>query len=58
MTLRVFGGLDYDSRVPGIASPTFVPADLVTTVGAPAGINFSSEVSYFVGGALAVQFGP
>ena len=57
-TLRTFAGVDYDSRVPGIASPTFVPADLISTVGTPAGIAYSGEVSFFAGGGLTMRFAP
>jgi len=58
VTLRAFAGLDYDSRVPGISSPTFTPPNLITTVGTPAGIRYASEVSYFVGGGVSVRFSP
>jgi hypothetical protein len=57
MTLRLFAGLDYDSRVPGIASPTFKPADLVSTVGTPAGLSFSGQTGYFAGAGLVARFG-
>lgn len=57
-TLRAFAGLDYDSRVPGIASPSFTPASLISTVGTPAGIVYSGEVSYFAGGGVTVRFAP
>lgn len=57
MTLRLFAGLDYDSRVPGIVSPTFKPADLFTTMGTPAGMSFSGQTSYFAGAGLVVPFG-
>jgi hypothetical protein len=49
VALRAFVGLNYDSRVPGISSPDFAG-------GAPAGIKFASETSYYAGGGLAVKF--
>jgi hypothetical protein len=55
-TLRVFAGLNYDSRVPGISAPVINPA--VTGVpGTPAGIKFEGDTSYYVGGGLTVKFG-
>jgi hypothetical protein len=53
-TLRVFGGLNYDSRVPGLSTPVILATD--QTPGVPAGIKFASETSYYVGGGVTVNF--
>jgi hypothetical protein len=55
MTLRMFGGVNFDNRVPGISMPgTTNPT--TTPVSTPAGINFSSEASYYVGGGAIWNF--
>lgn len=59
--LRVFAGLNYDSKVPGISSPSFsgaAPSANTPFLGTPAGISYSSETSYYVGGGLTVMFAP
>ena len=54
--LRVFGGLNYDSRVPGISAPVIV-SPVPGTPGIPAGIKFEGETSYYAGGGLLMKFG-
>jgi hypothetical protein len=58
LSLRAFGGISFDDRVPGISSPTAVslifPAGLVP--GTAAGINFSHETSYYAGGGASWKF--
>ena len=54
--LRVFGGLNYDSRVPGISAPVIV-SSVPGTPGIPAGIIFEAVTSYYVGGGLLMKFG-
>jgi len=54
--LRVFGGLNYDSRVPGISAPVIV-SPVPGTPGIPAGIKFEAETSYYAGGGLLLKFG-
>jgi hypothetical protein len=59
VSVKAFGGLNYDSKVPGISSPSFggaAPAVLPDTVGTPAGIKFASETSYYAGGLLKVTW--
>jgi hypothetical protein len=52
-SLRAFVGLDYDSKVPGIAAPTVVAGGGTSTA---AGIKFQSETSYYAGGGLTIEF--
>jgi hypothetical protein len=54
--LRVFGGLNYDSRVPGISAPVIV-SSVPGTPGIPAGIIFEAVTSYYAGGGLLMKFG-
>jgi hypothetical protein len=59
LTLRAFGGISFDDRVPGISAPTAInfillPGGLVP--GTPAGINFSHETSYYAGGGASWKF--
>lgn len=56
VTLRAFGGVNFDSRVPGISAPGFVGSVLAPTGAIPAAINFSSEFSYYAGGGAVVKF--
>jgi hypothetical protein len=56
VTLRGFVGLNYDSRVPGIAAP-FLNGPCCAG-GTPAGIKFQQETSYYAGGGVAVKFAP
>jgi len=57
VTFRAFGGLNYDSRVPGISAPTHSGAVAVSTFGTPAGIKYEGLTSWYVGGGLIVAFG-
>lgn len=54
--IRAFGGVEWDSRVPGIVSPHFTPDQFFTLTGSPATIGFSGQTSYFVGGGLTYAF--
>ena len=61
--VRAFGGLEHDSRVPGIVSPNFTADQFLALIGTnipatPASIGFSSQTSYFVGGGVTVKFAP
>jgi hypothetical protein len=57
--LRGFAGLNYDSRVPGIAAPQIGGiAGIVPATGTPAGIKFAAETSYYAGGGITVKFAP
>jgi hypothetical protein len=56
VSIKGFGGLRYDSRVPGISGTEFPPAVFVS--GSPARIKFESETSYYAGGGVTVAFGP
>lgn len=51
--IRVFTGVNYDSRVPGISSPTFTPLFVTRTA---SGITFQSESSYYAGVGGTVRF--
>jgi hypothetical protein len=55
---RAFGGLNYDSRVPGISTTSFSDPFPVGEQQTPAGIKFASETSYYAGGGVTVTFGP
>jgi hypothetical protein len=52
-SLHTLVGLDYDSRVPGIAAPAVVAGGGTSTA---AGIKFQSEVSYYAGGGFTLDF--
>jgi hypothetical protein len=58
LSLRAFGGISFDDRVPGISSPTAVslviPGGLVP--GTAASISFSHETSYYAGGGASWKF--
>jgi len=56
--LKGFVGLNYDSGVPGLASPTNPGPTFVVTPGSPATIKFVHETSYYAGGGLKISFGP
>lgn len=63
VALRGFTGVNFDSRVPGIATPAFSTTVIPSTAppnnqGTPAGIKFSPETSWYAGGGIAVKFGP
>jgi hypothetical protein len=52
-SLRAFGGLDYDNKVPGILAPG---VNLLGGVGTPAAIKYQAETSYYAGGGLTAKF--
>jgi hypothetical protein len=55
--VRLFGGLEWDSKVPGIIGPSFTPAQFFTFQGNPATIGFSGQASYYAGGGFVYAFG-
>jgi hypothetical protein len=57
VTLRAFGGVNYDNSVPGITNPTFAgsPGGPTSTT-TPAHIYLASETSYYAGGSFLVRF--
>ncbi len=56
VTLRVFGGLNYDGAVPGIRAPSYTGAFTFAAPTVAAGISHSSEISYYTGGGLKIGF--
>lgn len=56
VAIRAFTGVNYDSRVPGISSPSFAGDVFSPTSRTAAGITFQSEASYYAGGGLTVKF--
>jgi hypothetical protein len=58
VALKAFGGLNFDSRVPGISGPGFTGLSFAPTSVTPAGMKFAAETSYYVGGRLTVGFNP
>jgi hypothetical protein len=56
--LKAFGGLNFDSNVPGISAATYTGSANAPTATTPAGIKFSSETSYYAGGRLTIGFNP
>ncbi|MFZ0524294.1 MAG: hypothetical protein WA776_02900 [Xanthobacteraceae bacterium] len=56
VTLRGFAGLNYDSAVPGLASPSYGGNFIAGTTPVPAGITYAQETSYYAGGGLLVRF--
>lgn len=56
MQIRAFGGVERDSRVPGIVSPHFTPDQFFTFMGSSASIGFSGQTSYFAGGGFTYAF--
>jgi hypothetical protein len=63
VAIKAFTGLNFDSRVPGIAAPNYLPTFATggfgpgTVVASPVGINFSNETSWYAGGGVIVKFG-
>lgn len=55
--IRGFAGLNYDSKVPGIVSPSFTGSILAPTSRTAASISFQSETSYYAGGGVTWAFG-
>lgn len=58
VVIRAFTGLNFDSRVPGIAPATYSGSYAPPKQATPAGIAFSGETSYYAGVGLTVSFGP
>ncbi len=58
VAIRGFVGLDYDSDVPGLSTPTFAGPAIGPTSVTPAGIKFEAETSYYAGGGVTVKFAP
>ena len=56
VTLRAFGGVNFDNSVPGITNPTFAGSVNTPTSTTPARIYFASETSYYAGGGFLVRF--
>jgi hypothetical protein len=59
VTFRLFGGADFDNKVPGISPTSFVGAATAPggpTSTTPAGILFTSETNVYAGGGLLVRF--
>ena len=56
VTLRLFGGLNYDSAVPGIRAPSFTGDFNFAAPTVAAGIDHSNATSYYAGGGLKVGF--
>lgn len=54
-TIRGFAGLNYDSKVPGIAAPSYA-GSAVTPRSTAAGIIYSSETNYYTGGGVSLKF--
>jgi hypothetical protein len=52
LTVRGFVGLNYDSKVPGIVSPSFAGPIGLGPTRSPAGVSFQSEKSYYAGGGV------
>jgi len=58
LAMKGFVGLNYDSRVPGVAAPVIVTIPFPGTQQIPASIKFEEETSWYAGGGLTVRFGP
>lgn len=56
VTLRGFGGLDYDGSVPGVVGPSLTGNIGAPTARTPAGIGYAAETSYYAGGGFAARF--
>jgi hypothetical protein len=56
VTLRAFGGVNYDNKVPGITNPTFAGSVNAPTSATPANIYFANETSFYGGGGFLVRF--
>jgi hypothetical protein len=55
--LRVFAGVNYDSRIPGISSPSYTGTDSFNpTSTTPIGITYAAETSYYAGGGITWRF--
>lgn len=57
VTLRAFGGLNFDNATPGIRAPSFIGTlNGFTAPTVAAGIGYSETTSYYAGGGLRVGF--
>jgi hypothetical protein len=54
--VRGFVGLNYDSKVPGVSSPSFAGSVGAVTSRTPAGVSFHSQSSYYAGGGVTWAF--
>jgi hypothetical protein len=53
LIVRGFVGLNHDSKVPGVSSPSYTGAvPGVVTSRTPAGVSFTSQTSYYAGGGV------
>jgi hypothetical protein len=55
---RGFAGINYDTDVPGISSPSFAGGFSVTASTTAASIKFADQTSWYAGGGLVWTFGP
>jgi hypothetical protein len=55
VTLRAFGGVNFDNRVPGITAPSFT-GSVFTPTSTAASISFSSETNYYAGAGAIWKF--
>jgi hypothetical protein len=56
VTLRGFGGVNYDGSVPGVVGPSLTGNIGAPTTRTPAGIGYAAETSYYAGGGFAARF--
>ncbi|HEX7776462.1 MAG TPA: hypothetical protein VF449_08030 [Parvibaculum sp.] len=56
LTLRGFTGFNFDSKVPGVTSPSFGGTVGVVTSRSPARTSFQSEFSYYAGAGMSWTF--
>ena len=56
VTLRAFGGVNFDNRVPGVSAPSYAGPILAPTGATSAAISFSSETSYYAGAGAIWKF--
>lgn len=54
--LRSFAGLEYDSRVPGVAPASYSGSYVPPRQANPAGIMFSGETRFYAGGGISIAF--
>jgi len=56
VSLRIFGGMNYDDSVPGVKAPTFFGSEIASPGGSPARVKFVGEISYYGGAGFVVHF--
>ncbi|HXP02815.1 MAG TPA: hypothetical protein VN808_01760 [Stellaceae bacterium] len=56
VSVRFFGGMNYDDSVPGVRAPVFFGSVLGQTGGTPARIKFVGETSFYGGAGLVIHF--